>query len=29
MPIHVRPHDKIGVNTQIVDVRIFMIESHE
>ena len=26
MPIHIRRHDKTGVNTQIVDIRIFMIE---
>ena len=27
MPIHIRRHDKSIVNTQIVDIRIFMIET--
>jgi hypothetical protein len=27
MPIHIRHHDKTVVNTQIVDIRIFMIET--
>lgn len=27
MPIHIRRHDKTVVNTQIVDIRIFMIET--
>jgi len=27
MPIHIRRHDKTDVNMQIVDIKIFMIET--
>jgi len=27
MPIHIRRHDKIDVNMQIVDIKIFMTET--